>query len=91
MSIPDANDTTYLAEFGGRTAQIVQLNLPAAEEHRLKSLGLFEGQSIEVQKTETGSPLILTAAGSRVAIAHEIAARILVRPSDNRAAWSLSN
>lgn len=44
---------------------------------RLKSLGVFEGQTIEVSRR--GNPLIVKAAGSRVAIAADLAEGILVR------------
>ena len=77
-----------LSEFRGESAQIVALDLPEAESKRLKCMGLFIGQSIRLQKT--GSPMILTAAGSRVAIAQEIARRIMVQanvdqPRDDKA------
>jgi Fe2+ transport system protein FeoA len=53
------------------------LDLPDTSALRLKALGIFEGQRIELAKR--GSPMIVKAAGGRVAIAEEIARRILVR------------
>ncbi len=72
-----------LCEFPGRTAEIVQFDLPEMETQRLKSLGVFEGQSIELRKA--GNFMIFTAAGSRVAIANAIACRITVRASEEAA------
>jgi Fe2+ transport system protein FeoA len=46
----------------------------------LKALGLFEGQ--QVQLSRRGNPLILKAAGSRIAVAGEIAQQIFVRATD---------
>ena len=73
-----------LSDYDGDSAEIVRLDLPEAEAQRLKSMGIFEGQSIELCRT--GDPLILTAAGGRVAIAREVARQIVVQASDPRAA-----
>lgn len=73
-----------LSDYRGDSAEIVRLDLPEAETLRLKSLGIFAGQSIELRKA--GNPLILTAAGGRVAIAAEVARQIVVQSSDHRAA-----
>jgi Fe2+ transport system protein FeoA len=73
-----------LSDFRGRHAEIVHFDLPESEARRLKCLGVFEGQSIRLEKA--GCPMIFTAAGSRVAIAGEIASRIVVRVPVNRAA-----
>jgi Fe2+ transport system protein FeoA len=73
-----------LSDFRGQRARIVRLDLPDAETHRLQCLGVFEGQLIQL--LHAGSPLILIAAGSRVAIARDIVRRILVQPVDDQAA-----
>lgn len=59
------------------TLIVEKLNLDLAPANRLKSLGVFEGQQIEL--TRKGNPLIVKAAGSRVAIAADLAKFILVR------------
>lgn len=59
------------------TMVVEKLNLDAAPASRLKALGVFEGQEIEL--TRKGNPFIIKAAGSRVAIAADIAKCILVR------------
>ena len=85
MSSADANgDARSLSEFRGQNALILHLNLPESEARRLRCLGIFEGQSIELQKS--GSPMILFVAGGRVAISQEIARRIVVQASDHQAA-----
>jgi Fe2+ transport system protein FeoA len=73
-----------LSEFFGTTAVVVDLDLPESESRRLKSLGVFVGQSIELQRA--GNSLILAAAGGRVAIAQDIARRIVVQPCESRPA-----
>ncbi len=47
--------------------------------NRLKSLGIFAGQRIRVARR--GNPMIVKAAGSRIAVAADIAKQILVRDS----------
>jgi len=59
------------------TAIVNALDLSDSSAQRLKSLGVFEGQRIEVARR--GNPLIVKAAGSRIAIASELAKNILVQ------------
>ena len=73
-----------LSEFRGRNAQILHFDLPEQEAHRLKCLGVFEGQLIQLQKA--GNPMILMAAGGRVAIARDVANGIMVQARDEQAA-----
>lgn len=68
---------TTLDLFRGRDGEIARLNLPEACANRLKSLGLFEGQRVELARA--GNPMILKAAGGRIAVATEIAKGILMR------------
>lgn len=68
----------------GQTAEILRLDLPEAEAQRLKGMGIFAGQSIEIRKT--GDNFIVTAAGGRIAIARQIARHILVLPTNPQAA-----
>jgi Fe2+ transport system protein FeoA len=70
------NETT-LDHFSGNTGEIARLDLPEACAIRLKSLGLFEGQQVEL--TRSGNPLILKAAGGKIAVAGEIAKGIFMR------------
>ncbi|MFG0264501.1 MAG: ferrous iron transport protein A [Rhodopirellula sp. JB055] len=65
---------------GSNCAEIIRLDLPESCASRLKALGLFEGQ--QVQLSRRGNPLILKAAGSRIAVAGEIAQQIFVRATD---------
>ena len=58
-------------------AIVENLRLPEASAKRLKSLGVFKGQRIELARR--GNPLIVKAAGSRIAIAEGIAKHIFVR------------
>jgi len=69
-----------LDRFIADEGQIARLNLPDGCAVRLKSLGLFEGQNIQLAKR--GNPLILKAAGGRIAVADEIASQIFVRALD---------
>ena len=66
-----------LSEFSLQFGVIDSLSITGAAAKRLKSLGVFEGQRIEL--AHRGNPLIIKAAGSKVAIALPIAKRILVR------------
>ncbi|TWT98822.1 FeoA family protein [Neorhodopirellula pilleata] len=66
-----------LDHFTGRDGEIVRLDLPEACATRLKSLGLFEGQRVELARG--GNPMILKAAGGRIAVAGEIAKGIFLR------------
>lgn len=57
---------------------IRRLDLPEACARRLKAMGLFEGQQIEIARR--GNPLIIKAAGSKIALAREIACHVVVGP-----------
>ncbi|KLU04569.1 MULTISPECIES: FeoA family protein [Rhodopirellula] len=65
---------------GSNCAEIIRLDLPENCASRLKALGLFEGQLVQLSRR--GNPLILKAAGSRIAVAGEIAQQIFVRATD---------
>ncbi len=54
---------------------VVGFDLPDVQEHRLRTMGLFEGQSVLLVKR---SPLIIKVAGARVALAKEIAGGVYV-------------
>lgn len=66
-----------LDHFNDSTGEIARLDLPEACAIRLKSLGLFEGQHVEL--TRAGNPMILKAAGGKIAVAGEIAKGIFMR------------
>ncbi len=57
-------------------AIVKAINLAESAARRLKALGVFEGQCIEIARR--GDPLIVKAAGSRIAIAEGLAKDILV-------------
>ncbi len=57
-------------------AIVKAINLAESAAGRLKALGVFEGQRIEIARR--GNPLIVKAAGSRIAIAEGLAKDILV-------------
>ncbi len=59
------------------TGVVERLDLVEADANRLKAMGIFAGQRIELARR--GNPMIVKAAGGRVAIAGPIAAKILVR------------
>ncbi|WP_283433611.1 FeoA family protein [Neorhodopirellula lusitana] len=67
---------TSLNRFRGTCGQITRLDVPAACATRLKSLGLFEGQ--RVQLARGGNPMIVKAAGGKIAVAGEIARGIFL-------------
>lgn len=69
-----------LSSRGFSTFIVEKLDLEPTSANRLKAMGVFEGQQIEL--TRQGNPLIVKAAGSRVAIAADLAKRILVRDVD---------
>jgi len=62
---------------------IRQLDLPDSCALRLKAMGLFEGQRVEIARW--GNPLVVKAAGSKIALAREIARHILVGPATSSA------
>jgi len=66
-----------LDHFIGTTGEISRLDLPETCATRLKSLGLFEGQ--QLQLASTGNPMIVKAAGGKIAVATEIARGIYMR------------
>ena len=70
-----------LCQFRGQVAEIVQLDLPAADAERLRSLAVYEGQLIQLQPCDSQA-VIFTAAGARVAVAREVAEHIVVAPRD---------
>lgn len=74
---PIVSDEIALAQFRGGDCEIARLELPEACEIRLKSLGLFAGQ--RVQLTRSGNPMIVKAAGGKIAVAGEIAKGIFLR------------
>lgn len=69
-----------LRTFAGQDCQIVSIQVPEGSAVRLKALGIFEGQHVALAKR--GNPLIVKAAGGRVAIAAELAEHILVQVPD---------
>lgn len=66
-----------LEHFIGTSGEIARLDLPDASAIRLKSLGLFAGQHVELSRGS--NPLIVKAAGGKVAVAGEIARGIYMR------------
>ncbi|GEM_PF-6592902 len=56
--------------------QIVGFDLPEAQEHRLRTMGLFEGQCVQLLKKS--NPVIIKVAGARMALAREIAECVYV-------------
>lgn len=57
-------------------ATVTSIELDGFEAARVKAMGLYEGQTVEVSKA--GNPVIVKAAGSRMALASEIASQIMV-------------
>lgn len=66
-----------LEHFIGTSGEIARLDLPEACAIRLKALGLFAGQ--HVQLSRVGNPMIVKAAGGKIAVAGEIARGIYMR------------
>ena len=62
------------------SATVAEIQLTGFEAARLKAMGIYEGQKVELARA--GNPLIVKAAGSKMAIADEIACRILVANHD---------
>ena len=73
-----------LCDFTGVHAEIVRFDLSDQDSHRLKRMGVFIGQAVEIRKT--GHNFILTAAGGRLAVDQEIAQGIMVQVSDQQVA-----
>lgn len=71
-----SNEIT-LDRFTDEVGEISRMDLPDACAIRLKSLGLFEGQKIKLARV--GNPMILKAAGGKIAVAGEIARGIFMR------------
>lgn len=57
-------------------ATVTRIDLEGFEAARLKAMGVYEGQTVEL--AQTGNPVIVKAAGSKMALAREIASRIMV-------------
>lgn len=66
-----------LQDYAESTGQIARLDVPEVCAQRLKSLGLFEGQDLQLARG--GNPMIVKAAGGKVAVAGEIAEKIFMR------------
>ncbi|MCM2374098.1 FeoA family protein [Aporhodopirellula aestuarii] len=66
-----------LDHFIGTAGEIARLDLPEACAIRLKSLGLFEGQYVQLARS--GNPMIVKAAGGKIAVAGDIAKGIYMR------------
>ena len=79
-----ADGLITLHEFPGRDAEIVQLDMPVADARRLRSLGAFEGQTIELLRGG-GSAFVMSVAGGQIAVASEIAQQIVVRAAQGSA------
>lgn len=58
--------------------QVVGFALPAEQEQRLRAMGFYEGQRVEVLRQ--GRTVMVKVAGSRLALAQEIAQHVLVEP-----------
>ncbi|WP_162006669.1 FeoA family protein [Roseimaritima sediminicola] len=56
--------------------QITGFELPSDQEHRLRTMGLYEGQSLEVLRRS--DPVIFKVAGARMALARAIAGGVHV-------------
>lgn len=70
-----------LQQLATKSAVIESLGCPEVMAKRLKSMGVFVGQQIEVSRR--GNPLIVKAAGSRIAISADLAQQITVTESAN--------
>lgn len=55
---------------------VAGFDLPEIQEHRLRTMGLFEGQTVLLIKR--CNPVIIKVAGARVALASEIAGGVYV-------------
>jgi len=68
---------TNLNDFVGKSGRITRLEVPELMGIRLKAMGLFEGQYLELSRL--GNPMIVKAAGGKIAIAREIAQGIFMQ------------
>ena len=59
--------------------QIVGFDLPEVQEHRLRTMGLFEGQIVQLLKKS--NPVIIKVAVARMALAREFASGVHVAPA----------
>lgn len=80
VSANDSSDEHYgrrcLSQADERDLCIVGFELADEHEHRLRTMGLFEGQSLRLVKKS--NPVIIKVAGARMALAREIADRVFV-------------
>ncbi len=67
-----------LCDFPPGWVRVGSFDLPTNHTDRLRSMGVFAGQRIEILRS--GSPTLIRAAGSRLAISAEIARGIHVEP-----------
>ncbi len=65
----------------GRQVSVVGMQVGESASIRLKSLGIFLGQVIELKRA--GDPMVVRAAGSRVAMSRSITDEILVQIDAN--------
>lgn len=65
-----------ISSIGSGSATVTSIELDGFEAARLKAMGVYEGQTVELSRQ--GSPVIVKAAGSKLALADEIASRIMV-------------
>lgn len=73
MELKPAN---RLSESRCKLARIESFDLPQREAHRLRAMGAFEGQQVEID--HVNSVVMLTVIGTRIAIAKDAADRIFV-------------
>ncbi len=57
---------------------IAKIDLPAKQSAKLDKLGVFEGETIKIEKKLGKSALILNASGAIIAVGREIADKISV-------------
>ncbi|QDS94085.1 FeoA domain protein [Roseimaritima multifibrata] len=74
--VSDETGPQSLTKVASHCLEIVGFGLPADQEHRLRTMGLFEGQCLQLIKAS--NPVIVKVAGARVALAREVADFIYV-------------
>jgi Fe2+ transport system protein FeoA len=63
----------------GRCATVLVVTCTAADAHRLRTLGVYEGALVSVVDRRSG--VLLDVCGTRLALNDAVAASILVRPA----------
>jgi len=75
-----ANDVTLAKARPGQTYTVITIAGGCEVRHRLASLGVVPGQSLEIMQPGRFGPVMIAIKGSRLALGHGVSRKVILRP-----------